>query len=87
MSAMTGLASRLYMMIPVCCVLRSSMSASTAIKQVHVLGKGAMGCLFAARLQRAGVPVTMVVRDKAEKTFDMTIKVSSSNFLSAASGS
>ena len=28
----------------------------------HVLGKGAVGCLWAANLQRAGIPVTLLVR-------------------------
>jgi 2-dehydropantoate 2-reductase len=31
----------------------------------YVLGAGAMGCLFAARLQRAGVPVRLLLRDDA----------------------
>ncbi len=31
----------------------------------HVLGAGAMGCLFASHLQRAGATVTLVLRDTA----------------------
>lgn len=32
----------------------------------HVLGAGAMGCLFAASLQRAGYDATLVLRDPSE---------------------
>jgi ketopantoate reductase len=44
------------------------------MNRVHILGRGALGCLFAARLQRVGVPVTMICKD-ADAPHDVTLKV------------
>ena len=32
----------------------------------YVLGAGSIGCLFAAHMQRAGIPITLVVRDPSQ---------------------